>query len=224
MTSFLLLVGALGMACSQWLIFCYAPIEESMGLTQKIFYLHLPLAWWGLISFMIVFAASVAFLCKRRPKAMLLAKAAGEVGELLALLTVLTGIIWGKTAWGVWWTWDPRLTTALVLCFLYAGWLMLHSLDFPEERKQMLCAVTGVLAFLDVPLVFISSRIWRTIHPAVFTSQGINMSQEMLLTVMCALLAFGLFFAGLLRLRLATLNAQAALESCRQQSLFPHSA
>ncbi len=224
MTSLFLLLGALGMGLSQWLIFCYAPIEVSMGLTQKIFYLHLPLAWWGLISFMIVFFASVAFLFKRKASIMLLAKAAGEVGELLALLTVVTGIIWGKTAWGVWWTWDPRLTTALVLCFLYAGWLMLHSLDFPPERKQMLCAVTGILAFLDVPLVFISSRIWRTIHPAVFTSKGINMSQEMLITVICALVAFGFFFAGLLRLRLATLTAQAKIQSYRQEDSFSRSA
>ncbi|MBO4334379.1 MAG: cytochrome c biogenesis protein CcsA [Desulfovibrio sp.] len=224
MTSLLLLLGALGMALCQWLIFCYAPVEVSMGLTQKIFYLHLPLAWWGLVSFMIVFVASVAFLWKRKASAMLLAKAAGEVGELLALLTVITGIIWGKTAWGVWWTWDPRLTTALVLCFLYAGWLMLHSLDFPEERKQMLCAVTGILAFLDVPLVFVSSRIWRTIHPAVFTSQGIQMSQEMLITVLCALLAFGFFFGGLVRLRLATLKAQASIKSYQEQNTFSHSA
>ncbi|MBR3664325.1 MAG: cytochrome c biogenesis protein CcsA [Desulfovibrio sp.] len=218
MTSLLLLLGALGMACCQWLIFCYAPIEESMGITQKIFYVHLPLAWWGLISFLIVFVASLLFLCKHRPVYMRLAKAAGEIGELLAVLTVLTGIIWGKTAWGVWWTWDPRLTTALVLCFLYAGWLMLHGLDFPEERKQKLCAVTGILAFLDVPLVFISSRIWRTIHPAVFTSQGIQMSQEMLITVLCALFAFGLFYAGLLRLRFACLNAQARLASLRENT------
>ncbi|MBQ7617914.1 MAG: cytochrome c biogenesis protein CcsA [Desulfovibrio sp.] len=213
MTPFLLLTGALGMILGHYLIWFYAPIEETMGLTQKIFYLHLPLAWWGLIFFFIVFVCAAFYLKTRQSKFLHLARAAGEIGELLAVLTVITGMIWGKTAWGVWWTWDPRLTTALVMCFVYGGWLILHSLDLAPERKAMICSVTGILAFLDVPLVFLSSRLWRSIHPTVFSKSGIAMTEEMLLTVLFAIGAFGLFCFGLLNLRHKILLQEEELKS-----------
>ena len=217
MTRLFLLLGALGMAFVQWLIFCYAPLESTMGITQKIFYLHLPLAWWGLCCFLVVFLCSIAVLRTKNQKAACLARACAETGELFAILTVFTGMIWGKNAWGVWWTWDPRLTTALILCFIYAGYLLLQNLDMPKERKERLCAVTGILAFLDVPLVFLSARIWRSIHPSVFTAQGAAMSEEMLCTVLGAIGAFGLFATGLIRLRLETLTLARKLEELSLQ-------
>ena len=90
-------------------------------------------------------------------------------------------MLWGRQAWGVWWTWDPRLTTALILCFIYAGYLSLEHLELAPVRRQKICAVLGILGFLDVPLVFFSARLWRSIHPAVFTAEGAAMSEEMLL-------------------------------------------
>ncbi|MBQ7456639.1 MAG: cytochrome c biogenesis protein CcsA [Desulfovibrio sp.] len=212
MTSFLLGMGALGVALCQWLIFCYAPLEATMGLSQKIFYCHLPLAWWGLFAFFLVFLASIRYLWKREPRVAAFALACGEVGELLAVLTVGTGMIWGKAAWGVWWTWDPRLTTALVLCFIYAGWLLLHRLDLAFARRALLCAVTGIIAFLDVPLVFVSSRIWRSIHPAVFTQSGAGLAFEMLGTVLACIVCVGLFCAGLIRLRYQQLKISTRLD------------
>ena len=188
----LALAGGLALAFCQWLIFVYAPVEASMRLPQKIFYLHLPLAWWGLLSFCVVFAASAAYLLTRKPSLDALAAAAAEVGVVLAVLALITGSIWGKPSWGVWWTWDPRLTTTLVMCFVYAGYLIIRTMDIPAERRSQIAAVIGIVAFLDVPLVFISARKWNSIHPP-----SISLEPEMKVTVIACILAFGLVWAGL---------------------------
>ena len=137
----LVLLGGAALAVCQWLIFFYAPVEAQLGLMQKVFYTHLPLAWWALISFLVVFVASIVYLIRRSPAADRVCAAAAEVGVLLAGLALVTGMIWARRSWGVWWTWDPRLTTTLVMWFIYAGYLVLRGLDLPPQRKRMICAV-----------------------------------------------------------------------------------
>ena len=117
---------------------------------------------------------------------------------LLAVLTVVTGMFWARRSWGVWWTWDPRLSTALVMCFAYAALLILRGLDMPHERRRQICAVTGIVAFLDVPLVFVSARIWRSIHPAVFASKDGGLAPEMKYTAIACTICFGLLWLALL--------------------------
>lgn len=192
----LALAGGLALAACQWLIFVYAPIESTMRLPQKIFYLHLPLAWWGLLSFFIVFAASIAYLRTRNFLWDALAGAAAEVGVVLAALALITGSIWGKPAWGVWWTWDARLTTTLVMCFVYAGYLIIRTMDIQPGRRSQIAAVVGIAAFLDVPLVFFSARLWSYIHPP-----SISLEPEMKVTVIACILAFALVWIGLLAFR-----------------------
>ena len=206
------------LAVCQWLIFFYAPVEAQLGLMQKVFYTHLPLAWWALISFLVVFVASVVYLIRRSPAADRVCAAAAEVGVLLAGLALVTGMIWARRSWGVWWTWDPRLTTTLVMWFIYAGYLVLRGLDLPPQRKRMICAVVGVVAFLDVPLVFLSARLWRSIHPAVFASKGGGLEPEMKLTAIACVAAMGLFWAGLVWLRTRQLGLRDRLDSLRLQA------
>jgi len=206
------LLAALALAACQWLIFIYAPVERSMGLVQKIFYLHLPLAWWGLISFFVVFAASIAYLSSRRPWWDHLARAGAEAGLLLAVLALVSGSVWARHSWGVWWTWDPRLTTTLVMCFVYAGYLALRGLELPQQRKGTICAVVGIVAFLDVPLVFVSARLWRSIHPAVFASEGGGLEPEMRLTVFACVASFGLLWLAFTALRARQLAIAARIE------------
>ncbi|MDR2489340.1 MAG: cytochrome c biogenesis protein CcsA [Desulfovibrio sp.] len=194
--SLLSFVGGLALALCQWLIFVYAPIEATMRLPQKIFYLHLPLAWWGLFSFFIVFAASIAYLCTRQFHWDALAGAAAEIGVVLASLALVTGSIWGKPAWGVWWTWDARLTTTLVMCFIYTGYLIIRTMDIQPEKRSRIAAVVGILAFLDVPLVFFSARLWSYIHPP-----SISLEPEMKTTVFVCILAFAFIWIGLTTFR-----------------------
>lgn len=208
----LALLGGLAFAVCQWLVFAYAPEEVNMGFIQKIFYIHLPLAWWALISFFTVFLASLIYLIKRKSGADRLCAAAAEVGVLLSGLALITGMLWARKSWGVWWTWDPRLTTTLIMWFVYAGYLVLRGLDLPPQRKGLLCAVVGIVAFLDVPLVFISARIWRSIHPAVFASESGGLAPEMKVTVIACVVCFGLLWAGLVWPRKRQLDLQTRLD------------
>lgn len=206
------LLTALLMGISQWMIWVYAPVERTMGLAQKIFYLHLPLAWWAFFCFFLVFLASLLFLIYKKQEHDLLAGAAAEVGVLFSTLVLLTGITWAKASWNTWWTWDPRLTTALVMWFVYCGYLILRSSDLGGDRRRSICAVVGIVAFLDVPLVFVSARMWRSIHPAVFASREGGLPQEMLLTVLVCLLAWAALFLWLVWLRYIQLKAAARIE------------
>ena len=172
-------LGGVLMAACQVLIYRYAPVEQTMGLVQKIFYTHLPLAWWSFVSFFLVCVSGVAYLKTRNRHWDAMAGAAAEVGVVLSGLALVSGSIWARHSWGVWWTWDPRLTTTMILWFLYAGYLVLRKMDMPRERQANLCAVVGIVAFVDVPLVFLSARLWRSIHPAVFANKSGGLEPEM---------------------------------------------
>ena len=215
----LALLGGVDFAACQWLVFAYAPEEVTLGLAQKIFYIHLPMSWWALVSFFVVFGASVAYLWRRNSAADRLAAAAAEVGVLLGGLALVTVMLWARRSWGVWWTWDPRLTTTLIMWFVYAGYLVLRGLDLPPQRRNTVCAVVGVVAFLDVPLVFMSARIWRSIHPAVFGSKGGGLEPEMRITVMACVACFGLLWAALVWLRKRQLDLRDRLDALSQNRL-----
>lgn len=212
MGQLLAILGGLALAVSHVLILFYAPLAADMGLTQKIFYLHLSLAWWGLTSFFTVFVASLLYLVRRWPLCDYIARGAMELGLLMATLALFSGMVWGRTAWGVWWTWDPRLTTTLVMCFLYASCILARSLG----AAPMTCAALGVMAFLDVPLVFFSARIWRSIHPAIFVagSSGLFSALEwrMAAVTLWSVLALGILWTALLYLRLGQMKLQARLD------------
>ncbi len=216
---YLSLAAAAALASAQWLVFVYAPVEAEMKLTQKIFYIHLPLAWWALVSFFVVFVASIAFLRGKKRHWDTLADAAAEIGVVLAGLALATGSIWAKAAWWTWWTWDPRLTTTLIMWFVYAAYLVLRGLDLPWERKAAVRAVVGIVAFLDVPLVFFATRLWNSVHPAGTMASRDGLEPEMRLAVIACLAAFGIFWLALLllRYRLARLEERAQALRVGQQ-------
>lgn len=206
-----LLLGPV-LAAIQYLIWYYAPVEATLGVIQKIFYFHLPMAWWSMLSFFLVFIASIGFLIKRTMFWDRLAGVAAEIGLLFSTLALITGTFWARGSWNVWWTWDPRLTTTLIMWFVYAAYLILRSLDMAPERRGLVSAVIGIVAFLDVPLVFYSARMWRSIHPAVFRSGG-GLEPEMKTTVIASILAFSLVWLSLLLLRLEQTRLQHKLDA-----------
>lgn len=215
----LALVAVLTLASCQYLIWVYAPVEAQMGLIQKIFYLHLPMSWWALLSFFVVFLASIAWLLRRQLWLDNLAAAAAELGLLFCSLALLSGMIWAKKSWGVWWTWDPRLTTTLVMCFLYATYALLRHMELLPTRRRVVCAVVGIVAFLDVPLVFFSARIFRSIHPAVF-GQGGGLSPEMQFTAIACVVSVGFLWGALLLFRLRQLQMREWVSQLRQNILL----
>ena len=204
--------GGVLMAACQVLIYRYAPVEQTMGLVQKIFYTHLPLAWWSFVSFFLVCVSGVAYLKTRNRHWDAVAGAAAEVGVVLSGLALVSGSIWARHSWGVWWTWDPRLTTTMILWFLYAGYLVLRKMDMPRERQANLCAVVGIVAFVDVPLVFLSARLWRSIHPAVFANKSGGLEPEMKIAAIAAVACFGLVWAGLVGLRTLQIKQKERLD------------
>ena len=144
--------------------FLESPPDRDMGNLQKIMYVHVPAAWSAFIAFFVVFVASIAYLWTGRAKHDLVAAASAEVGALLTALTLALGSIWGRPTWGVWWTWDPRLTSTAVLLVVFVGYLALRAFTDDFERRARWSAVVGILGFLNVPVVYLSVRWWRTIH------------------------------------------------------------
>ncbi|MFW6235362.1 MAG: cytochrome c biogenesis protein CcsA [Desulfovibrionales bacterium] len=201
------------MITAQYFIYVYAPLEETMGAVQKIFYSHLPLAWWALASFFVVFASSIVYLLRRESKWDLLAGGAAELGVLMSGLALVTGSVWARAAWNTWWTWDPRLTTTLIMWFVYSGYLVQRMTGSNREQRAMISAVIGIVAFIDVPLVFYSARLWRSIHPAVFASQGGGLEPEMWVAVFVSLAAWGMLWVLLLRIRVRQLRAGERIDT-----------
>jgi heme exporter protein C len=205
--SWALLLTAAGM------VFFYAPLEAVMGQVQKVFYFHVSTAWVGMLGFLVAAVAGVAYLRTGRNDWDIIGLAAVEISVVFLLIAIVSGSIWARPVWNTWWTWDPRLTTASIMELIYAAYLMLRQgIDDPTRRARF-GAVYAILAFLSVPLTFISIRIFRTIHPVVIgsgdpTSQGtFDMTPKMLQTFLFSLVTFSVLFADLLwhRVRLGRL-------------------
>jgi heme exporter protein C len=146
--------------------FYVAPEERTMGVVQRIFYFHVGSAWAGMDAFMLCFLANLLYVWKRDQKYDWLGVSSAEVGLALTTVVLITGPIWAKPAWGIYWTWDARLTSTFVLWLLYVSYLLLRTLIEEPDRRALLSSLFGIFAFLDVPLVFFSIRWWRTQHPA----------------------------------------------------------
>jgi heme exporter protein C len=151
-----------------------APDESTMHEIQRVFYFHVAL-WSAMYTALtIAFVANIAWLATRQPRWDWLGVSAVEVGVVSCTGGLITGVLWGKPAWGIWWTWDARLTTAFLLWLLYIAYLLLRGLLEDPQRRATLSAVFGIFAFLDAPLVYASNRLWRTQHPAPVVFGGDN--------------------------------------------------
>jgi len=171
----------------------YTPTEDTMGPIQKIFYLHLPLAINTFVAALVTFVASVGYLWQRKGWWDDLASAAARVAVLYCTGVLLTGMIWGRSAWGQWWTWSPRLTFSLMLWLLYAVYLMVRTSVESPQRRATVCAVYAIIAFLDVPLVWLSARLMPDIHPS-----SIQLASSMKLTLALWFVPVTLASAGLI--------------------------
>jgi heme exporter protein C len=153
------------MCCAAYAALFIAPTESKMGTVQRIFYLHAPSGMVALLSFFVCFIANLTYVFKRQPKWDWLGVSAAEVGMAFCTVLIITGPIWAHPAWGIWWTWDARLTLTFVLWLLYIAYLLLRTLVEDPDRRALVSAIYGIFAFIDVPLVYGSIRWWRTQHP-----------------------------------------------------------
>jgi heme exporter protein C len=184
------------------LAFWYSPIDGStMGFSQKIFYYHAPIAEAALLSFAVAFAAAVLYLRSMDPKWDRLGVVSVRLGLLFSILVMITGMIWGKAAWGVWWAWEPRLTTFLLVCFLYAAYFVLRSVVEEDQRRATYAAVFAIIAFIDVPVTFFATRFLpEGLHPVVIGGgSGSGMAGSMMLSFMISMLGMTLLLVALIR-------------------------
>jgi heme exporter protein C len=157
------------MLAALWLVFIAVPTEREMGIVQRIFYFHVASAWVAFLGFFLVAGASAVYLWNRSPGADRLAQASGEIGVLFCTLVLVTGPLWARPIWGVWWTWDPRLTMTVILWAIYASYLMLRAFGGGDDAVRRYAAVLGIVGVLDIPIIMVSVRLLRGIHPAVIT-------------------------------------------------------
>jgi len=184
-----------------------APPDAYQGEVQRIMYLHIPSILTAYLAFFIVFVGSCLFLWKGERRDDILAYSAAEIGVLFTGLTIIEGSIWGKPTWGVWWTWDARLTLTAILLLIFVGYLMLRSLIEDENRGAVCGAIVGIIGFLDIPLIHMSVYWWRTLHqpPSILRPDKVpweNIHPEMLWALSINFIAFALLFFYLLSLRI----------------------
>ncbi len=193
-------LSAVLVALSVAMIFLYVPSDQVQGVVQRLFYIHLPVAWLAYLSFFIIFLSSVVYLARRQPRWDRLARSAAELGFVFTTIVLLTGSIWGRPIWGTWWTWDARLTTTLILWFIYLAYFMLRAYVSDPERAARYAAVLGIVGFVDVPIIHMSVRWWRTLHPQpiVVRAEGPAMPESMLLTLAVTMVAFMVLYLFLL--------------------------
>ncbi|MDA8212633.1 MAG: cytochrome c biogenesis protein CcsA [Clostridia bacterium] len=209
----------LSVLAATYLVFMWVPNEKVMGPVQKIFYFHVAAAWVGFFAFLIVFLCGVAYLVTRAEKWDLYGASSAEIGVLFTTIVLITGPIWARPTWNAWWTWDPRLTTTLVLWFIYLAYLMVRT-SFPEPEKRMrFSAIFGIIGFIDVPIVWFSIRWWRTIHPVVVDGSGFAMSSKMLTTLLVSLVAFTLLYLYLLTTRVAVARIDNQIQRIKEAVL-----
>jgi heme exporter protein C len=190
-----------------------APTENEMGDAQRILYIHVPVAWLGLLSFVIMAAAGILFLRYRDLYWDGWALAAAELGWLCCSLTLVTGSLWAHSAWGTWWTWDPRLTAAFVLWMIYSGCLLVRRSQPDAVRRARIGAVLAIVGLLDVPLVIMATRWFRGIHPV-----SPEMEPKMRLVLALCVVSMTVFFSVLLLLRSRQIRLENLLDDLIRQT------
>ena len=222
MGNFWLFLAGVLLEVDLWVIFLWAPRDTALGDIQRILYLHVPAAWVSFFAFFIVFCMCIWYFIKRSDKADRIAHASAEVGILFTTIFLLSGILWAKPVWGVWWTWDPRLTTTLIMWLIYSAYLMVRAYAGSDKRAERWSAVIGILGFFNIPIVYASTIWWRTIHPQQMVGPAADPSNAlpdpMRMTLYFSVLVFTVLFFVLLNIRYNILSAERKIAIIVDQS------
>ncbi|HET6315087.1 MAG TPA: cytochrome c biogenesis protein CcsA [Chloroflexota bacterium] len=196
------IASAVLLAIAAYGLFFVARPDRVQGDAARIVYFHVPIAWVAFLAFAVVAIASIAYLRTSNPRWDHLGRASAEVGVVFTSLALITGAIWGYPIWGTWWSWDPKLTTTLILWFMYLAYLMVRSYAEPP-RGARYAAILGIVGFVDVPIVYLSSYWWRTLHPQPVIGPLAEQqpSTSIVWVLLISLAAFTALYAFLTRVR-----------------------
>ena len=214
----LALITGVMMLVDLYFIFMVAPTDSVLGHVQRVFYFHVPIAIMSFLAFFVVFLGSLMYLIKRTPKWDAIAHASAEVGVVFVTLALITGIIWAKPVWNTWWTWEPRLTTTMILWLIYVAYLMVRSYAPTQSKGAIYAAVMGIIGFVDVPIVYYSVVWWRSIHPSPVIgpfAQADALDGTMALILLFSFITFVFFFAYMVMERMALRSTEEALGDIR---------
>ncbi|HWS24874.1 MAG TPA: cytochrome c biogenesis protein CcsA [Anaerolineales bacterium] len=199
----------------------YAPTEKVMGDVQRVFYFHVATAWVGMVGFILAAVFAVIYLIKKDMKWDMLGVVSVEISLVFFFITIVLGSIWARPAWGTWWTWEPRLTTAAILEMIYLAYLLLRQgIEDPEQRARF-GAVYTLLGGLSVPMTLLSIRLFRTIHPVVIGGGGsetMGMTDSMLNVMFYSIIAFTILFITLFWHRIRLGIYQEKVERMKSES------
>ena len=216
-TSLAIITGVM-MLVDLYLIFMVAPTDSVLGHVQRVFYFHVPIAIMSFLAFFAVFIFSLMYLVKRTPRWDAIAHASAEVGVVFVTLALLTGIIWARPVWNTWWTWEPRLTTTMILWLIYVAYLMVRSYAPTQSKGAIYAAVVGVVGFIDVPIGYYSVGWWRSIHPSPVVgpfAQSGALDGTMYLILLYSFITFIFFFIYMVTERMVVRSTEEALGRIR---------
>ncbi len=186
------------MVVSLYMSLIWAPTEITLGDSQRIFYIHIPLAWLGMLSVIILAVFSITYLITRNIKWDNLAYSTAELGFILITLVLVTGMIWSKAEWTVWWTWDPKLTTTVILWFIYLSYIMLRTYGPSDLRGASYGAVLGIIGAIDVPMIYMAANWWSSAHPELnigpLSNESSSVNSEMMMTLLVSLIAYTMLY------------------------------
>lgn len=214
----LTLMSAVGILLTLILGLLVTPKDAVEGNVFRIFYVHVGTAWNAYAAFFVLFVASVLYLWRGRPIWDRVARIAAEIGLLFTTIVLITGSIWGRPVWGVWWTWDARLTTTLVLWFMDLAYLLLRAYTADEGRAPRYAAIVGIITFIDVPIVQFSVSWWRTLHPQADVLAPGHLAPSMLIALLVSVFAFTILGVALFVQRLRLETVRDDLRELRQRA------
>ncbi len=203
--------------------FLGSPDDVTLGASQRIFYFHMGAASVVLVAFTVTALASAGYLLTRQMRWDIWAAASAEIGTVFTAMVLLSGTLWGRVAWGIWWTWDPRLTSTLILWLIFAGYILLREGSDNPEKRAAYSAVLALVAYVDVPIDYMTIRWWHSIHPVVITAHGINMAPSMVAAMCVSMAAMLGLFAVWMVVRMRLLRASSMLQATAEAArLRPH--
>jgi heme exporter protein C len=191
--------------------------SETGRYAQRIIYFHIATAWVGFLAFFVTFVGGVGYLRTQARKWDIVALSSAEIGTVFMLGVLISGSIWAKPAWGVWWVWDERLTISLIQFLVYVGYLMLRSSVEDPARRARFGAVYGIVAFISVPINFIAIRLWRTQHPLIFGSEEGGLGPNMMFAFFFCLITFTIWYVTLMWHRIRLERSRDQVEDLKQK-------
>ena len=216
----LIAASAAFLALTLWMVFIWVPTETNQGAIQRALYVHVPIAWVAMVAIVAVAIFSVLYLITGRERWDRLGAATAETGVVFGALMLVTGLVWARPVWGVWWTGEAKLTTALILFFVYVAYLMFRAYFPPGAQRRRLAAVIALIGAVDAPIIYWAANLWAEAHPPLIVGPARDpdsaLSADIGLTLLVGVIAFTLLFVVIVIERNRIRRAEDEVEALRR--------